>query len=53
MKYRGIEVVQLKNNNILLKMPNGGRSIIGYGKFANDKELMAIVDKFLKNNPYV
>lgn len=52
MKYKGIEIIQFKNNNLLLKLPNGGRSIIGCEKFLNDKELMAIVDKFLKNNSY-
>ncbi len=51
MKIKGIEIVQLRNKNLFLKLPNGGQSVIGCKKFMNTNELKEIVENFLKKNP--
>ena len=51
MKYKEIEIIQTKNKNLLLKLPNGGQIIVGYKKFANDEVMKKIVDNFVKKNP--
>ena len=50
MKYKEIEVVQLPNNNILLKLKDGGRVIVGHKGFANDETLKKVADAYLNKN---
>lgn len=50
MKYKEIEAVQLPNNNILLKLKDGGRVIVGHKGFASDETLKKAVDSFLRKN---
>ncbi len=51
MEYKGIEIIQLKNKNLLLKLPYNGQTIISCRKFLNDEEKKKIVDNFIKKNP--
>lgn len=51
MKYKGIEIIQTKNKNLLLKLPNGGQIIVDYKEFANDELMKKTVDEFLAKNP--
>lgn len=50
MEYRGIEIIQMKSRNLLLKLPRGGQSIISCNKFVGDEEKKKIVDKFIAAN---